>query len=155
MATVAVYIAPSFGTCPGEELHPRVGHERDSHALGARCPYEESRGRAPQAIRDLERLEHHCRWVIRCDQEALRSVVSEAARLWSDASTIPEHLAAGDWRGSGFIEPAVKTVEEVVRTRKLDVEARISQNLNITHRPTPCLVEHAIDLVNKLRVGQL
>ena len=92
--------------------------------------------------------------MVRSDQEAaLRSLVSEVARLRGDAVTIPEHPAVGDSQGNGFVGRAVRTVEEMVRTLKLDLETRISQNLNITHKVILWLVEQ-VDLVNKLQVGQ-
>ena len=48
-----------------------------------------------------------------------------------DAVTISEHSAVGDSEGNGLIERAVKTVEEMVRTWKLDLEAFISNTLKI------------------------
>ena len=97
---------------------------------------------AQQVVRDLERLGHHGRLVIRCDLEAaLKSSVSEVARMRGDAVTISEHSAVGDSQGNGFIERAVRTVEEMVRTLKLDLEARNSETLKITHKVIPWLIE--------------
>ena len=49
---------------------------------------------AQQFVRDFERLGHHGRLVIRCDQEAtLRSLVSEAARMLGEAATFSEQSA--------------------------------------------------------------
>ena len=56
--------------------------------------------------------------------------------------------------GNGFIERAVRTVEEMVRTFKLDLEGRISETLKITRKVIPWLIAHAVDLVNKVQVGQ-
>ena len=68
--------------------------------------------------------------------------VSELARLRGDAVTVPEHPAVGDSQGYNFIERAVRrTVEEMVRPSKLDLEARISQKLNITLKLILWLVE--------------
>ena len=93
--------------------------------------------------------------MIRCDQEAaLKSLVSEVARVRGDAVTISEHCAVGDSRGNDFIERAVRTVEEMLRTSKLDLEARISETLKMTHKVIPWLIEHAVDLVNKVQVSQ-
>ena len=56
-------------------------------------------------VRDLERLEHHKRLVIRCYQEAAHnSMVTEVARLGGDAVAISEHSAVGDSQGNGFIK---------------------------------------------------
>ena len=50
--------------------------------------------------------------VIRCDQEAaLRSVVSEVARMRGDAVTIHVHSAAGDSQRNGFIVRAVRLAQ--------------------------------------------
>ena len=92
-------------------------------------------GTAQQVVRDFERLGHHGRLVIDCGQEAaLKSLVSEVARRRGDAVTISEHSPVGDSQGNGFIERAVRTVERMVRTLKLDLEARISETLKITHK---------------------
>ena len=143
---------------PGEESIPvLVMRDRETRMLSAHAvPMKGAvvEWTAQQVVRDLERLGHHGRLVVRSDQEAaLRSLVSEVARLRGDAVTIPEHSAVGDSQGNGFIERAVRTVEEMVRTLKLDLETRISQKMNITHKVIPWLVEHAVDLVNKLQVG--
>ena len=55
------------------------------------------------------------------------------ARRRGVAVTSPEHSAVGDSQCDGFMEFAVRTAEETVRTSKLDSEARISQK--IEHRP--------------------
>ena len=67
--------------------------------------------------------------------------VSELARMWRDAVTVPKHRAVGDSQENNFIERAVRTVEEMVRSLKLDLEARISQKLNITLKLILWLVE--------------
>ena len=83
---------------------------------------------AQQFVRDLEMLGHHGRLVVRSDQDAaLRSLVGQVARFRGDAVAILQHSAVGDSQGNGFIVRAVRTVEEMVRTLKVDLEARISQ----------------------------
>ena len=63
-------------------------------------------------VRDLERVGRHEKLVIRCDQEAaLKTLVSEVARVRGDAVTISEHSAVGDSQRNGFIERAVRNVE--------------------------------------------
>ena len=100
----------------------------------------------------VEMQEH----LIRCDHEAaLKSLVSEAARMRGDAVAISEHSAVRDSQGNGLIERAVRIVEEIVRTLKLDLEAPISETLKITQKVIPWLIEHAVDLVNKVHVGQM
>ena len=111
---------------------------------------------AQQVVRDLERLGHHGRLVIRCDQDAaLKSLVSEAARMRGDAVTISKNpLLLEIHEENGFIERAVRTVEEMVTTFKLDLEGRISETLKITRKVISWLIEYAVDLVNKVQVGQ-
>ena len=42
----------------------------------------------------------------------------------------------------------------MVRTLKLDLEARVSETLKIIHKVIQWLIEHAVVLVNKVHVGQ-
>ena len=65
---------------------------------------------AQQVVRDLERLGHHGRLVILCDQDAaLKSLVSEAARMRGDAVTISKNpLLLEIHEENGFIERAVR-----------------------------------------------
>ena len=42
-----------------------------------------------------------------------------------------------------------------MRTLKLDLVVRISETLKITHNVIPWLTEYAVDLVNKVQVGQV
>ena len=106
---------------------------------------------AQQVVRDLERLGHRGRLVIRCDQEAaLNSVVSEVARMRGGAVTISDHSEVGDSQVNGFSERAVRTFEEMVRTLQPDFEVRISETTKITHKVILWLIEHAVDLLNKV-----
>ena len=67
-------------------------------------------------------LGHHGRLVIRCDQEAaLKSLVSEVARLRGNVVTCSERSEVGDLQENGFIDRAVRAVEVMVRTLKLDL----------------------------------
>ena len=125
---------------PGEDSiigrHTHFQHFPDDGAV-AECA-------AQQVFRYLERLGHQRR-LISCDQEtALRSLVSEVARMRGGAVTPPEHSAVGGSQGHGFTECAVRTAEEMVRT------ASISQKLNLTLKVIPWLVEHSVDPVHKL-----
>ena len=100
---------------------------------------------AQQVVRDLDRLGHHERLVIRCDGEAaVKSLVSEVARVRGDVVTISEDSAVGDSQGNGVIERAVRTVEGTVRTLKLDLEARVSETLKITHKVILWFIERAL-----------
>ena len=80
--------------------------------------------------------------------------MTEVARLRGDAAGISEHSAVGDSQGNGCIDRALRTVEEMVRTLKLDLEARVSKTLKITHKVILWLMEHAFDSVNKVQGGE-
>ena len=87
---------------PGEDSiigrHTHFQHFPDDGAV-AECA-------AQQVFRYLERLGHQRR-LISCDQEtALRSLVSEVARMRGGAVTPPEHSAVGGSQGHGFTECA-------------------------------------------------
>ena len=57
-------------------------------------------------------------------EAALRIIVGEVARMRGDAMKILERCAAGDSPGNGFLDRAVRTAEEMVRTLKRDLETR-------------------------------
>ena len=87
-----------------------------------------------QLVRDLERLGHPGRLAIRSDQEpALVNLLEEVAKMRGDSTTVLEHSLVGDSQGNGFIERGVRTIEEMVRTIKLDLEARLSQKIEVKH----------------------
>ena len=157
VATVAVDYC--LRNTPGKDSIPvLVMRDRETrllspHAVPMKGAVMEWTGQ--QVVRDLERLRHHERLVIPCDGEAaLKNLVTEVARLRGDAVTISEHSAVGDSQGNGCTERAVRTVEEMVRTLKLDLEARVSETLKTTHKVILWLMEHAFDSVNKVQGGQ-
>ena len=68
------------------------------------------------------------RLMIRSDKDAAsQSLVNQVARFRLDAVTILGHSAAGDSQRNGGIDSAVPKDEEMFRTLKLDVDARILQ----------------------------
>ena len=147
VATVALDYCSLRNMPSGECIPVLVMRDRETRMLSANAvPMNGAvvEWTAQQVVRDLERSGHHGRFVVRSDQEAALRSLSEVARLRGDAVTIPEHSVVGDSQGNGFIERAVRTVEETVCTLKLDLETRISQKLNITHKVIPWLVEHAV-----------
>ena len=136
VATVAV---DCLRNTPGEDSIPvLVMRDRETRPLSAHAAHLKGAAMewtAQQVVCDLGRLGHDGRTGIRCDQEAaLKSLVREVARVRGDAVTISEHSAVGDSQGNGCIERAVRTVEEMVRTLKLDLEARVSETLKITQQ---------------------
>ena len=76
-----------------------------------------------QARRDLQRMGHHGRLILRSDQEAaIVDLVNEITRARGNAPTMVENSAVGDSQGNGFIERGVRSVEEMTRTLKLDLD---------------------------------
>ena len=107
-----------------------------------------------QTLRDLERLGHYGDIVLRSDGEpALVDLMKEIAKGRGNRRTVIEHSAPGDSQGNGFIERGVRSVEEMARVLKLDLEHRLTTRLEVTHPVFAWLVEHAVDLHNKFLVG--
>ena len=103
VATVAV---DCLRNTPGEDSIPvLVMRDRETRPLSAHAvPLKGAvmEWTAQQVVCDLERLGHDGRIVIGCDQEAaLKSLVSEVARMRGDAVTISEDSAVGDSQGNG------------------------------------------------------
>ena len=108
-----------------------------------------------QALRDLDHLGHHGDLVLRSDGEpALLDLVREIAKGRGNRRSIIEHSPPGDSKGNGFIERGVRSVEEMTRTLKLDLERRLGARLEVNHGAFPWLVEHATDLINKFLVAK-
>ena len=107
-----------------------------------------------QCLRDLERMGYLGRVTLRADQEpALVDLLRSIGRLRHDGHTILELATVEDSKSNGFAERAVRSVEEMVRTLKVDLERRLEARVPIDSPALPWLVEHAVDLVNKLQVG--
>ena len=47
----------------------------------------------------------------------------------------------------------MRSVEEMARVVKLDLEHRLGKRVQVTHPVFAWLVEHAVDLLNKFLVG--
>ena len=109
---------------------------------------------AAQTLRDLERLGHYGDIVLRSDGEpALVDLMKEIEKGRGNRRTVIEHSAPGDSQGNGFIERGVRSVEEMARVLKLDLEHRLTTRLEVTCPVFAWLVEHAVDLHNKFLVG--
>ena len=75
-----------------------------------------------QVARDIQRMGHHGRIVLRSDQEpALVDLANHVARQRGEAVTILEH-APKDSQANGMIERGVETVEEITRVHQLALE---------------------------------
>ena len=105
VATVAVdccFLRKHEESIPVFEMRNRETRLLSAHAVPMKGAVVEWTAR--QVVRDLESLGHHGRLVIRCDQEeAIKSWVSEVARMRGDAVTISEHSAVGDSQGTASL----------------------------------------------------
>ena len=65
---------------------------------------------------DISKCGYHGREVLRSDQEpALQDLMGEVARLRGDLPTVLEASPVGDSQSNGFVERAVRSVEEMIR----------------------------------------
>ena len=104
---------------------------------------------------DIVKMGHHGKVRLRSDQEpALMEVLGEVAKLRGEARTLIEHSATGDSQANGMAERAVQTIEEMVRVYKLDIERRVSAQIEVTSVAFAWLVEYAADMVNKFLLGK-
>ena len=107
-----------------------------------------------QVKRDLQRMGHHGRLILKSDQEAaIVDLLNEVTRARGDVPTVVENSAVGDSQGNGFIERGVRSVEEMVRTLKFDLEERLGESLSVHHPVFAWILEHVVDLINKVLIG--
>ena len=98
---------------------------------------------------------YHGRVVLRGDGElALQDVLNEVARLRGDAPTVLETSPYGDSQSNGYIERAIRSIEEMIRAHKLDLEAKLGTKIAVTSNVVAWLVEHSADVLNKCQVGR-
>ena len=86
---------------------------------------------AQQMARDISKCGYHGRVVLQ--EPALQDLMGEVARLCGDLPTVLEASPVGDSQSNGFVERAVRSIEEMVRTHKIALEAKIGGKLNINH----------------------
>lgn len=108
-----------------------------------------------QCKRDIQKCGHYGPVTLRSDQEpAIIDLLKGIAEVRSPAESILEHSAVGDSAGNGFIERAVRCVEEMVRVLKFDLEKRLGEQVLVNSNAFAWLVEHAVDCWNKMSVGK-
>ena len=97
-----------------------------------------------QVVRDLYRFGIRGDVTLKSDQEeAIKTVLEQVAdRRGLAGRTILEHSPVADSKGNGVAERAVQSIESMTRTLKLDLEARIHEELSVT-TPCVCLACHA------------
>ena len=135
-----------------------VSKDRGTSMIGAHvvpCKGAETEWVQQQIVRDLQKVGHYGRVVLKSDQEpAIVDVLKAAAKLRSPAETVIEHSRVEDSKTNGFIERGVRSFEEQLRVMKLDLEARIGEKLEVDTRMMAWLVEHSTDILNKFQVSR-
>ena len=110
---------------------------------------------AKQMLRDVRKCGYHGRVVFRTDGEpAILDLMGEVARLRGDLPTVLEHGAPGDSQSNGFVERAIRSVEDMIRTHKLALEEKIGEVLKVDTAAMAWLVEHCADILNKCQQGK-
>ena len=123
-----------------------AGHVVSSKGSGTRAAVE-------QILRDLRRMGHHGKIVVKTDQEsAIMDLLRTVAKERGEARTVFETAARSDSKGNGEAEKAVQSIEEMVRTLMVDLEERCGETLSVTEPFFEWLVEHACDVLNKYHV---
>ena len=60
----------------------------------------------------------------------------------------------GESQSNGTVERAVRTITTQIRIMRLALQSRVGFNFSSLHPVTVWLVNHAADVINKIRVGQ-
>ena len=110
---------------------------------------------AKQMLRDVRKCGYHGRVVSKTTGEpAILDLMGEVARLRGDLPTVLEHGAPGDSQSNGFVERAIRSVEDMIRTHKLALEEKIGEVLKVDTAAMAWLVEHCADILNKCQQGK-
>jgi hypothetical protein len=106
-----------------------------------------------QSVKDIEKSGFHKEVVLRSDGEpAILDVMDTIAKTRMGETNL-EHTAAGESQANGFIERGIQSLEEMVRTFKLDLEQRINTRVEVSWTIFEWLVEFAADVINKFVIG--
>ena len=100
--------------------------------------------------------------VYKSDQEpSLKAFIDEALKRAGAASSedddavacaVPEYSAVGESASNGKAERAVQTIEDLARTLKSALEARIGARVGSTHPMMRWIVRHAALILNQFSV---
>ena len=109
---------------------------------------------AKQMLRDVRKCGYHGRVVFRTDASP-RSWTSwvRSPGLSGDLPTVLEHGAPGDSQSNGFVERAVGSVEDMVRTHQLALEEKIGEVLKVNTAVMAWVIEHCADILNGCQQG--
>ena len=111
-------------------------------------------GAVSQLLKDLRNMCHYDKIVIRTDQEV--SIVDLFKRVAKERGTSKTILETApprsDSKANGEAEHAVQSIEQMVRTYRVDLQERCGEELSVEDAFYAWLVEHACDMINKFTV---
>ena len=98
--------------------------------------------------------------VYKTDQEhSLKSAIGEALRRTGKSGTfeafeaVPENSAVGKSASNGRAERAVQAVEDLLRTLKSALEARLQSKIPVSHPVMRWLIEHTANVLTRYSVN--
>ena len=142
------------GAADAVSLPVVVVKDRDTRAVAAHaCPYKGGNAQwvVQQVCRDLNKWGLWGSVILKCDQElALVDLVNNIVRAREGqpgSRTIVEHSPVGESSSNGVIESGVKSCEGMTRTLRLQLQARIQQDVSVHSPIFSWLLEHASNLL--------
>ena len=85
-------------------------------------------------------------------ESALSDLFRAVAKERGVARTVLTHAARSDSKGDGPAEKVVQSIEEMVRALFIDFEQRCGEELSVHDSFSPWLMEHACNLLNRIKV---
>ena len=104
--------------------------------------------------RGLREMGHFGPVALRADGEAALLETLTAVATGRKSRTLVEKTQRGDSKGAGRAERAIRSIEEMVRVLKSDLEKRVCRGLDAGHPLMEWILRHAVDLLNKRQVGR-
>ena len=105
-------------------------------------------------IRTLKEMGHHGPVCLRSDGEpTIRFLLANVATS-RRAITLLEHNPREDSQSNGRVERTVRSIEEIARILKSDVEKRIASGIELTSPLFDWILRHSVDLLNKRQVSK-
>ena len=109
---------------------------------------------AQRIAKDITRWGYRGRVILKSDQEpAIVAFLEQVAQERGSAPTTLEHSPVTDSQSNGGAERGVRSMEEMVRTYKFDLESRLRTKISINHPILEWVVEHVADMLCKAMVG--
>ena len=133
-----------------------VGKDRETQLILAHVPFKggDTEWVSELVCRDLRKFGISGDVVFKTDQEpALVDLMKEICALRPSSRSSLTHSGVGDSTGNGLAEPAVQSVEEMIRVHTLSLQSRLKTKLPCAQPLMAWLVEHCADVLNRYNVG--